>query len=61
MGFTNMANLTHDMENVLQAIRNNEVKFLMKLLTFYLSVRCFRYFCNHIIDHGSEGSTTIRI
>lgn len=26
MGFTNMANLTHDMEDVLQAIRSDEIK-----------------------------------
>jgi len=32
MGFTKMAKLTHDMENVLQALRNNQIKATSKLV-----------------------------
>jgi len=59
MGFTNMANLTHDMENVLQAIRNNEVEVSDEIID--LLFECFDALdtsVNHIIDHGSEGSTS---
>lgn len=58
MGFTNMANLTHDMENVLQAIRNDEIEVSEEIID--LLFECFDALdtsVNHIIDYGSEDTS----
>lgn len=58
MGFTNMANLTHGMENVLQAIRNDEIEVSEEIID--LLFECFDALdtsVNHIIDYGSEDTS----
>jgi len=58
MGFTNIANLTHGMENVLQAIRNDEIEVSEEIID--LLFECFDALdtsVNHIIDYGSEDTS----
>ncbi|KNY28359.1 chemotaxis protein CheA [Pseudobacteroides cellulosolvens] len=57
MGFSKMAKLTHDMENVLHALRNNEVKVNTNLVD--LLFRCLdalENYVNEVVTKGSEGS-----
>ena len=57
MGFNNMGNLTHYMENVLQAIRNNEIEVSDEIID--LLFECFDALdtsVNHIMDYGLEDS-----
>jgi two-component system chemotaxis sensor kinase CheA len=56
MGFSKMAKLTHDMENVLHAIRNGEIKINSELLD--LLFKCLDGLENYtesIVNTGSEG------
>lgn len=58
MGFTNMANLTHDMENVLQAIRNNEIQISEEIIDVLFE--CFDALdtsVDHIMENGTEDNT----
>lgn len=55
MGFSNMANLTHEMENVLQATRNNELKISEDVIDILF--KCFDAMdesVNSIIEYGRE-------
>ncbi len=55
MGFSNMANLTHEMENVLQATRNNELKISEDVIDILF--KCFDAMdesVNNIIEQGIE-------
>ncbi len=59
MGFHNMANLTHEMENVLQAARNKDVELSESIIDILFE--CFDALdssVNHITDHGIEDSNT---
>lgn len=61
MGFTNMANLTHDMENILQAIRNNEIEIADE--TIDILFECFDALdssVNHIMDYGTEDNNNYK-
>lgn len=55
MGFHNMANLTHEMENVLQAARNNDIELSENIIDILFE--CFDALdssVSHIIDFGTE-------
>lgn len=55
MGFTNMANLTHDMEDVLQAIRNDEIQATTKVIDILFE--CFDaldFSVNYVSENGKE-------
>ncbi|MDR7856247.1 chemotaxis protein CheA [Tissierella sp.] len=55
MGFHNMANLTHEMENVLQAARNNEIELSEGVIDILFE--CFDALdssVNKIVEEGSE-------
>lgn len=57
MGFGKMAKLTHDMENVLHALRNNEIKVNTNLVD--LLFRCLdalENYVNEVVTKGSEGN-----
>lgn len=57
MGFSNMANLTHEMENVLQATRNNELKISEEVIDILF--KCFDAMdesVNNIIEDGKEST-----
>ena len=59
MGFHNMANLTHEMENVLQAVRSNEMKLSEDIIDILFE--CFDALdssVNTIINSGVENSDT---
>ncbi|WP_353095287.1 chemotaxis protein CheA [Tissierella praeacuta] len=59
MGFHNMANLTHEMENVLQAARNNDIELSEEIIDILFE--CFDTLdssVNHIIDYGTEDDDT---
>lgn len=61
MGFTNMANLAHDMENILQAIRNNEIEIADE--TIDILFECFDALdssVNHIMDYGTEDNNNYK-
>ncbi|NMB32942.1 MAG: chemotaxis protein CheA [Clostridium sp.] len=56
MGFNKMAKLTHDMENVLQAVRNGRIKITVELID--LLFRCLdalEGYTEEIINSGGEG------
>lgn len=56
MGFTKMATLTHDMEDVLQAIRNGEIEISTKLVDIlFKCLDAIETYLNAIINSGSEG------
>lgn len=58
MGFNRMSKLTHDMENVLHALRNDELEVTPELVDILF--RCFDALENYtanIIETGSEGNT----
>ncbi|MGE5473473.1 MAG: chemotaxis protein CheA [Ignavibacteriales bacterium] len=56
MGFTKMATLTHDMEDVLQSIRNGEIKISTKLVDIlFKCLDAIEAFLNAIINLGNEG------
>lgn len=57
MGFTKMAKLTHDMENVLQALRNNQIKATSKLVDLlFKCLDALENYTDNIVNSGSEGS-----
>jgi two-component system chemotaxis sensor kinase CheA len=59
MGFHNMANLTHEMENVLQAVRSNEIKLSEDIIDILFE--CFDALdssVSTIISEGVENSDT---
>lgn len=59
MGFHNMANLTHEMENVLQAVRSNEIKLSEDIIDILFE--CFDALdssVSTIINEGVENSDT---
>ncbi len=56
MGFSKMANLTHEMENVLQALRSKEIQVSSHIIDILFD--CFDMlegFVNEIINSGEEG------
>lgn len=56
MGFTKMTTLTHDMEDVLQAIRNGEIKINTKLVDIlFKCLDALEIYLNSIINVGNEG------
>lgn len=56
MGFTRMSRLTHDMEDVLQALRNNEIKVSTKLVdTLFQCLDALESYTTMIVETGSEG------
>ncbi|MEY8415773.1 chemotaxis protein CheA [Tissierella praeacuta] len=62
MGFHNMANLTHEMENVLQAARSNDIELSEDIIDILFE--CFDALdssVNHIIDYGAEDDDTNQI
>lgn len=59
MGFHNMANLTHEMENVLQAARNNEIELTGDIIDILFD--CFDTLdlsVNNVMEHGVECEDT---
>lgn len=59
MGFHNMANLTHEMENVLQAARNNEIELTGDIIDILFD--CFDTLdlsVNNVMEHGVECDDT---
>lgn len=59
MGFQNMANLTHEMENVLQAARSSEISISGEIIDILFE--CFDALdtsVNHIVDFGEEDNNT---
>src|SRR5687767_12536510 len=53
MGFTKMATLTHDMENVLSAIRSNEIGVSTNLVdVLFKCLDLLESFLNSIIESG---------
>lgn len=56
MGFNKMAKLTHDMENVLHALRNNEIEVTPNLVdTLFMCLDALENYTENIINTGSEG------
>lgn len=56
MGYVKMANLTHEMENVLQLVRNSEIKINNDIINILFE--CFDTlddFINELINSGTEG------
>ena len=56
MGFNRMSKLTHDMENVLHALRNDEIEINADLVDILF--KCFDALENYtasIFETGSEG------
>ncbi len=56
MGFTKMTKLTHDMENVLHAIRNDEIKVTSGLVdVLFQCLDALENYVNCVITTGGEG------
>ncbi len=56
MGFTKIATLTHDMENVLQTIRNGEIKVKSNIVdVLFRCLDALENYVNEIINTGGEG------
>lgn len=56
MGYTKIATLTHDMENVLQTIRNGEIKVTSNLVdVLFKCLDALENYVNEIINTGNEG------
>ncbi len=56
MGFTKMTKLTHDMENVLHAIRNDEIKVTSGLVdVLFKCLDALENYVNSVISTGGEG------
>lgn len=56
MGFTKMTKLTHDMENVLHAIRNDEIKVTTDLVdVLFKCLDALENYVNCIVSTGDEG------
>ena len=57
MGFSRMARLTHDMEDVLHALRSNELKISTKLVDLlFKCLDALENYSNKIIETGTEGN-----
>ncbi|MCX7747018.1 MAG: chemotaxis protein CheA [Clostridia bacterium] len=57
MGFSKMAKLTHDMENVLHALRNDEIKITTRLIdTLFKCLDALENYLNNIMNTESEGN-----
>lgn len=57
MGFNRMSRLTHDMEDVLQALRSNELKTSAGLIDLlFKCLDALENYCNTVVDTGSEGT-----
>ncbi|MCX7922396.1 MAG: chemotaxis protein CheA [Clostridia bacterium] len=57
MGFSKMAKLTHDMENVLHALRNNELKVCTKLVdVLFKCLDALENYLDSIVNTGTEGN-----
>lgn len=55
MGFTNMANLTHDMEDVLQAIRSDEIKINTEIVDILFEcLDSLEFSANYVSENGKE-------
>lgn len=62
MGFHNMANLTHEMENVLHAVRNNDIQLKEEIIDILFE--CFDaldFSVNYIAEHGTENDETNQV
>lgn len=56
MGFTKMTKLTHDMENVLHAIRNDEIKVTSDLVdVLFKCLDALENYVNSVVATGDEG------
>ncbi|MDQ2085872.1 chemotaxis protein CheA [Herbivorax sp. ANBcel31] len=56
MGFSKMAKLTHDMENVLHAVRSNEVRIKSELIDLlFKCLDALEFYTENIMNEGSEG------
>ncbi len=56
MGFSRMARLTHDMEDILQALRNNEVKINSDLVDLlFKCLDALESYTTMIVETGNEG------
>lgn len=57
MGYSKMARLTHDMEDVLHALRNNEIKVNTKLVDLlFKCLDALENYVNSIINTSAEGN-----
>jgi len=57
MGFSRMAKLTHDMENVLHALRSNEIKVTSGLVDIlFKCLDALENYTENIVKTGSEGN-----
>ncbi len=57
MGFNRMSRLTHDMENVLHALRSNEIKITTGLIDLlFKCLDALENYTNRIIESSSEGT-----
>lgn len=57
MGFSKMAKLTHDMEDVLHALRNNELVVTTKLVDLlFKCLDALENYVNNVINTSSEGN-----
>jgi len=57
MGFNKMAKLTHDMENVLHALRNNEIKVNTNLVDIlFKCLDALENYVNEVVTKGAEGN-----
>ncbi len=57
MGFSRMSRLTHDMEDVLHALRSNELKVSTKLVDLlFKCLDALENYTNNIVESGTEGS-----
>lgn len=57
MGFNKMAKLTHDMENVLHALRNNEIKVTPNLVdTLFMCLDALENYTENIVNTSNEGN-----
>ena len=57
MGYTKMAKLTHDMENVLHSLRNNELKVSTKLIdVLFKCLDALEDYLDNIINKSEEGN-----
>lgn len=56
MGFSKMATLTHDMEDVLQTIRTGEIKVTPPLVDLlFTCLDALETYVNNVVDSGNEG------
>lgn len=57
MGFNRMSRLTHDMEDVLHALRSNEIKVSPALIDLlFKCLDALENYTNQVVETGSEGS-----